>query len=372
LIEILNDRAYSAEDPQPQSVVWERMNLPIARGLRGLLHVLWDLSQVDPSDLSILLAGPGRMRIGFAEIAAGDSGEPGDVEIAAAVRDCWQNSYCAFSRPVGTSLICIHGDWSNLADAKIKGGIAALALNDSRGRPYNPLYARAFRTPKPWGLTALFTEYTGTHEPIALDWTVAALGASADTSHSPLWRPAPQAHAVSGPESSPTADNATTASVGRESGAEALMFETFWDFARALARSDAWAMELAADAPPPDMAIEGETVRKLLSTLWVKSIFPLLSDAWRARLLDVLQRQVEIPNHMMRLGRQQVRLADMSHEQLKNIAANTLITGPVGADMQLLIGVGNLWGPSSVGRLRFGEAPPTDAPRIGSLLGLRG
>ena len=62
LIEILNDRAYSDRDPQPQSVVWERMNLPIARGLRGLIYVLWDLSQVDPSDLSILLAGNGRVR----------------------------------------------------------------------------------------------------------------------------------------------------------------------------------------------------------------------------------------------------------------------------------------------------------------------
>ena len=65
LMEILNDRGYADTDPQPQSVVWERMNLPIARGLRGLLYVLWDLSQVDPSDLSILFAGPGRLRIGF-------------------------------------------------------------------------------------------------------------------------------------------------------------------------------------------------------------------------------------------------------------------------------------------------------------------
>ena len=61
LMEILNDRAYSDRDPQPQSVVWERMNRPIARGLRGLIYVLWDLSQVDPSDLSILLAGDGRL-----------------------------------------------------------------------------------------------------------------------------------------------------------------------------------------------------------------------------------------------------------------------------------------------------------------------
>ena len=46
LIEILNDRGYAEHDPQPQPIVWERMNLPIARGLRGLIYVLWDLSQV--------------------------------------------------------------------------------------------------------------------------------------------------------------------------------------------------------------------------------------------------------------------------------------------------------------------------------------
>src|SRR5262245_15592405 len=44
LIEILNDRGYDDADPQPQSIVWERMNLPIARALRGLMYVLWDLS----------------------------------------------------------------------------------------------------------------------------------------------------------------------------------------------------------------------------------------------------------------------------------------------------------------------------------------
>src|SRR4029077_10151842 len=67
LIEILNARAYAEVDPQPQAVVWERMNVPIARGLRGLIYVLWDLSQVDPSALSILFAGKGRLRIGFGE-----------------------------------------------------------------------------------------------------------------------------------------------------------------------------------------------------------------------------------------------------------------------------------------------------------------
>ena len=76
LVEILNDRGYVESDPQPQSVVWERMNRPMARGLRGLLYVLSDLSQVDPSDLSVMFAGQGRLRIGFSEIDASVRSRP--------------------------------------------------------------------------------------------------------------------------------------------------------------------------------------------------------------------------------------------------------------------------------------------------------
>ena len=125
LIEILNDRAYSDRDPQPQSVVWERMNLPIARGLRGLIYVLWDLSQVDPSDLSILLAGDGRMRIGFGEIDPPGE-EPADAQIREAV--------ALLAQPVlhlqqaGWNIARLHpGRLVEFADAKIKSGIAALA-----------------------------------------------------------------------------------------------------------------------------------------------------------------------------------------------------------------------------------------------------
>ena len=71
--------------PQPQETVWEQMNVPIARGLRGLIYVLWDLSQVDPSDLSMLLAGNGRLRIGFGEIEAPAGGDPADDQIEQAV-----------------------------------------------------------------------------------------------------------------------------------------------------------------------------------------------------------------------------------------------------------------------------------------------
>ena len=138
LMEILNDRGYADTDPQPQSVVWERMNLPIARGLRGLLYVLWDLSQVDPSDLSILFAGPGRLRIGFSELNPPAGQEPADDEIKAAVRTCWENPYCAFNDAPGTSLVCIQGDWSNVADGKIKAELAALALGGAKESSVQP------------------------------------------------------------------------------------------------------------------------------------------------------------------------------------------------------------------------------------------
>ncbi|MBA2260680.1 MAG: hypothetical protein H0W18_17470, partial [Acidobacteria bacterium] len=128
LIEILNDRGYVETDPQPQAVVWERMNRPIARGLRGLLYVLSDLSQVDPSDLSALFAGEGRLRMGFAQIDPAADRDPGDDEIDVAARTCWDDSFYAFQGQVGTSLVCIQGDWSNIADARIKSRLATLAV----------------------------------------------------------------------------------------------------------------------------------------------------------------------------------------------------------------------------------------------------
>ena len=162
LIEILNERGYVESDPQPQTVVWERMNRPIARSLRGLLYVLSDLSQVDPSDLSALFAGEGRLRMGFCGNRSGAwPVEPSDEQIEAAARACWDSSYYAFREPVGTSLICIQGDWSNIVDAKIKSRLAGLAVDGTPEHPYNPLYARAGQTPKPWGVSAIFAEYTG-------------------------------------------------------------------------------------------------------------------------------------------------------------------------------------------------------------------
>ena len=273
LIEILNDRAYSDRDPQPQSVVWERMNLPIARGLRGLIYVLWDLSQVDPSDLSTLLAGDGRMRIGFGEIDPPDGEEPADAQIGEAVDRCWQNPYCTFSRPAGTSLVCIQGDWSNLADAKIKSGIAALALESAPRSRYNPLYARAVHTPRPWGVSALFAEYTGVHEPLTLEWTLKPsllnLRLTTSDAHS---EPVVEAEGMVGEATGDgtvglrdhqlRVSRAALVAAGRVERTPGPPFATVADFAKALNRLDPIALELAAGDPLPDMAVDGLAVKQ--------------------------------------------------------------------------------------------------------------
>jgi cell division GTPase FtsZ len=375
LIEILNDRAYSDRDPQPQSVVWERMNLPIARGLRGLIYVLWDLSQVDPSDLSILLAGDGRMRIGFGEIDPAEGDEPADAQIREAVDRCWQNPYCTFSRPAGTSLVCIQGDWSNLADAKIKSGIAALALGSAPRTRYNPLYARAVHTPRPWGVTALFTEYTGVHEPLTLEWTFkpSLLNLRQTTS-------AAQSEPVVGAEEIvveaagdgtgvlPIAAPEAASRVQRTPGRA---FATVADFAKALNRLDPIALELAGRDPSPDMLIEGFAVKQLVGTFWVRSIFPRLSPSWREHLLDTLATSVVIPNHVLWRGRQAVHLADASYDDLKEIAAQTTVHGPARTDLQLVLAIASLWGDEARRRLRFVEVAPEGQSRLGALLGLR-
>jgi hypothetical protein len=366
----LNDRAYSDRDPQPQSVVWERMNLPIARGLRGLIYVLWDLSEIDPSDLSILLAGNGRMRIGFGEIdpaGENEAHDPTDAQIRAAVDACWQNPYCAFAKEPGTSLVCIQGDWSNMADAKIKSEIASRALGNVPDARYNPLYARAVRAPRPWGVTALFTEYTGTHAPAPLVWT---------SKRSMMDLPAIDSATLEIPTMDRlTIDPPKMAEVpvpARLAATAHLPFATVGDLARAMNRQDPIALEIAAGVPDRNIVVDGLAVRKFVGAVWFRSIFPKLSVAWRDRLLEAIADSAPIPNHSLPRGRQPVHLADGSHEDLKAIAASTTVAGPAGADLHLVLAITGLWGEEARSRLRFVDVPaPEPSPKLTSLFGLR-
>ena len=360
-IEILNDRGYVDSHPQSQSAVWERMNVPVARALRGLLYVLSDLSQVDPSDLSALFAGHGRLRIGFSELDPAPGTDPDDDEVQTAVERCWDNRFCNFREPVGTSLICIQGQWSNVADAKIKGLLAAQA-STSDSAPYNPLYARAFHTPKPWGVTALFAEYTGNHDAVEIDWPLeqepwneSAQDAVVDLEQPPaeLEIEPRRGH----PDIADSFDQASAiASFPTESALEQTRtYGSFWDLALAMNRSDPAALAVAQNGADATIAVDPTELKKLLGTVWFRAAFQRLSDAWRERLLDVMVEHVVVPNHRLRLGRRDVRLRDIDYAQLKELFSKSSITEAVRTDIYLLMAVGSLWGPESLARFQFAD-----------------
>ena len=352
-IEILNDRGYSQASPASQSVVWERMNVPIARGLRGLLYVLSDLSQVDPSDLCTLGAGPGRLRIGFGELDPPPGADPTDAQIDEASRQCWDNGFCSFTRPAGTSLVCIQGDWSNIADGKIKRRLGAWAAEEAKEGVYNPLYARPSHGPRPWGITALFAEHTGIHDPLDVDWPL--------DNRVPLPPPAQafaRARAAAAADSVAAAAPAPIAVVGALAPPPVpTSFQTFRELCLGVNRRDAAALAIAGNGATSEIPLNCTEVRKLLCTVWFRSVFAQLSEDWRSRILETLVQASPIPDHLVRIGRQNIRVSEASCEELKRVVTETVLPDAVRMDLQLLVGVGTLWGTEAMKRFAFAPLP---------------
>jgi hypothetical protein len=308
--------------------------------------------------------------MGFAEIDPDPGSEPSDAQIDAAARACWDDSYYAFRGPVGTSLVCIQGDWSNLVDARIKSRLASLAVAGVEAtHPYNPLYARAGRAPKPWGVTGVFAEYTGPSASLELDWTISPKPSRAGRQ--------PSVHESPVPVTVPTTDqpiHAHTPSVTtstRESAAPpaARGFASLWEFALALNRQDAVALAIARDGADSQMAFDGMEVKKLLTTVWFRSIFPSLSAAWRERLLAALVEDVVIPNHGLKWRRGVTPVRDLGYADLKEIWSNSFVPEAMRVDLELLLVVGRLWGDEAMSRLRFAELEPADgSSKLGALL----
>jgi cell division GTPase FtsZ len=384
LIEILNDRGYTETSPQAQSVVWERMNLPIARGLRGLIYVLWELSQVDPSDLSTLFAGRGRLRIGFADIDSPAGQEPGDEAVDRAARRCWENPYYAFSKPPGTSLICIQGEWSNVVDARIKGRLANLAMDGQREAAYTPLYARAVYSPRPWGVTMLLAEHTGAHQPLDVDWSFAKDSQQALLHAGSVERqrrlealrddavPAPAAASPAVHPRTMPGSPALVVARRREPAKSVTPFANFLEFLVAVNRADPAALALARDGAR-EIPVDGAEIRKLLGTLWFRGVVPHLSADLRNRLLDALRTSVEIPNHVVRVGRQQMRVSELRQAQLQDVAATRSLTDTVRQDVELLAAIARVWGDDAIRQLQFREtaAPPAPSGFSSLLQGIR-
>ena len=278
------------------------------------------------------------------------------------MRGCWDNPYCAFDGPAGTSLVCIHGDWSNVVDGKIKGQLAALALRDSADSPYNPLYARAFQTPRPWGVTTVFAEYTGSHSALDIDWSL--------EKRKPLRLDVATAADRRSPEvaAEVAAAPAIADVVPPTEPSRPPSFATFWEFALAVNRSNPDALKLAANAAAGDIPIDGTELRKLLGTFWFRSVFPRLSPEWRDRLLNVLVEHVTFPDHAIRNGRRTLRLHEMTQEQRQQAVIEPGLPESIRPDLQLLITVARFWGEEALARFEFTPVPEADASGMALLL----
>jgi len=90
-------------------------------------------------------------------------------------------------------------------------------------------------------------------------------------------------------------------------------------------------------------------------------VFAQLSQDWRARVLDTLLQSSPLPDHMIRIGRHSIRLSETSYEELKRVATETVLPDAVRADVQLLVGVGTLWGADAVKRFAFAPLPPRES-----------
>jgi hypothetical protein len=275
-------------------------------------------------------------------------------------------------------LICIQGQWSNVADAKIKSLLAAQAGADDSA-VYNPLYARAFHTPKPWGVTALFAEHTGHHEPLDINWSLEHEASTepasslvgvldrryVDVESAPVEpanadvarRPDVVERDSENPDVTGSEPAAVIASFPTESPfAKARTFASFWDLALAMNRSDPAALLVAQNGSDADIPVDAAELKKLLGTVWFRAVFQRLSVAWRERLLDVMVCNVVVPNHQLRLGRRDIQLRDLGHAQLKESLSRSSLSEAVRADLHLLMAIGNLWGPDSLTRLHFADA----------------
>jgi hypothetical protein len=120
-------------------------------------------------------------------------------------------------------------------------------------------------------------------------------------------------------------------------------------------RSDPAALVVAENSSDADIPVDAAELKKLLGTVWFRAVFHRLSAAWRERLLDVMVRNVVVPNHQVRLGRRDIQLRDLGYAQLKETFARSSLSEAARADLQLLMVIGNLWGPDSLARLHFAD-----------------
>jgi hypothetical protein len=146
-------------------------------------------------------------------------------------------------------------------------------------------------------------------------------------------------------------------------------FSTFWDFARAVNRSDPAALKLASDGVDADVAMDGRELRKLLGTFWFRSVFPQLSPQWRDRMLNVVVDDAIVADHAVAIGRRTVHLREMTADDRQRMLSDPNLPDAVRADLQFVDAVARYWGDAAIKRLTFTAAAPTpDTSRLNALL----
>ena len=139
-------------------------------------------------------------------------------------------------------------------------------------------------------------------------------------------------------------------------------FPTFRELCLAVNRRDAAALAIAGNGATSEISLNCDEARKLLGTVWFRSVFAQLSEGWRERILDTLLHSSPIPDHVLRIGRRNVPVTELSYEELKGIVTGTILPDAVRADLQLLVAVGALWGADAVKRFEFAPIAPRESP----------
>ena len=132
-------------------------------------------------------------------------------------------------------------------------------------------------------------------------------------------------------------------------------FSTLREFAVAVNRSDPAALALASHGVRSDIPIDGADVRNLLGTMWFRGVVPRLSQAWRTRLFEALRGSIEIPDHIVALGRRQARLSELDYAQLREALTSLSVPEVIRADIQLLLTVVQVWGDGALRQCHFRE-----------------
>ena len=63
-----------------------------------------------------------------------------------------------------------------------------------------------------------------------------------------------------------------------------------------------------------------------------------------------------VPDHVLKLGRREVRLQNVGLADLKELFSKSSVSEAVAERYSLLMSIGSLWGPESLGRFQFADA----------------